>query len=66
MTLKRWIESRGGSVKVAKKLGVHDRTVRFWMEGLCCPRSEKLFEIVRLSRGKVSVQQIVRETQGAK
>ncbi len=58
MTLRAWIEKKGPK-EVAKLLKVDPATVSLWRAHRSLPRPRFMVAINRLSRGKVSYQQMV-------
>lgn len=59
LSLKEWID-REGILVVARALQVHESTVRHWRRNYCLPRTEQLIKIEKLSRGRVRIDDIVR------
>ena len=63
MTLRKWVESFGGNAEVAKALHITPYCVRVWLRGEGSPTFEMAGRIVKLSDGKVSFNQLLRETR---
>lgn len=59
---RNWVEEFGGIPKLAKELGITEHGVRIWTRGDGSPRAEPLLRILVLSKGKLSYQQIIKET----
>ncbi len=64
--LKEWVKSKGGPVAVSEKLGVTPAAVRSWLRCESTPRPKIMVEIMRLSKGRVTLVAIVKETGMAK
>ncbi len=62
MKLSEWVRKEGGAVPVALKLGTTPHAVRYWLKGIFTPRPKTMLQIVALSKGKVSLAEIVIET----
>lgn len=60
-----WVE-QFGIHELAQKLKVTDHAVRVWLRGENSPTSEKIIEIIRLSKGSLSFQEIFKETTRSK
>lgn len=65
MTLRDWIDREGGRKAVAAKLRVTPEAIYYWLMGKATPNFKTIFEIVRLSEGKVTMKQILDETKTA-
>lgn len=63
-TLKQWVQDNGGVPAVAKRFKLHRRTVNFWLSGHTSPTAGMMVRLVRASKGKLTCDQIVFETQG--
>lgn len=66
MTLKEWVRSKGGPEKVAERFDLHPRTVWLWLEGRTSPTAKMMVRLVRASKGDLTCDQIVSETQRVK
>lgn len=66
LVLNTWVEAFGGPKALAEKLDVTDHAVRVWLRGEGSPQAEKINEIIRLSKGELSFQQIYRESTRSK
>lgn len=62
MKFNHWIRVRGGPAGVGKLLGVTRHAVMYWRQGVVTPRPDTMLAIVRLSRGRVTLAEIVRST----
>lgn len=62
MTLKQFIMNYGGPNKVAKKLGVTSFAVRYWIRNQSTPRPETLLKLVKISKGQLTHQSVLKET----
>lgn len=62
MTLYDWVYKKGGPNIIAPKLGVTGHAVRRWFQRYNSPRAETMLRIVELSKGRVSLETIIRET----
>lgn len=60
--LSKWVEKFGGKQKLAATLKVTPFAVRTWMVGRNTPTAEKINELIKLSKGKLSFQQIYEST----
>lgn len=58
LSLLEWIEQEGTDT-IAKALGVTRSTINHWKRGYVLPRSEIMIKIRKLSRGAVSIEQMV-------
>jgi len=61
-SLKIWVEEYGGISKLAKRLKITDHAVRAWLRGESTPCLKNLIVIVKLSEGKLKLDQVIRET----
>lgn len=55
----RWVSAHGGAEKLAKELGVTAHAVRWWLRRQGWPNVKVMIEIVRLSKGKLSFNDII-------
>lgn len=55
----KWVEEFGGPVKLAYTLGVSDFAVRHWLNGLGTPKVTNIQELIKLSKGKLTFEDIV-------
>lgn len=53
----KWIDEVS-TMRVAKRLGVTDRTVRYWRAGHCTPRREQIDLIFIWTEGTIGVAEI--------
>jgi predicted XRE-type DNA-binding protein len=60
MDLSTWIKNQGGPSKVAKILGVEKSTVSQWYRNKCLPKDELKLKIVYVSKGKVTLNSMVK------
>jgi hypothetical protein len=58
VTLKDWINSEG-LYEVARKLKVNRVTVDYWRKGIGLPKPQIMREIVKLTDGKVSYEEMI-------
>lgn len=61
-----WVKDSGGADTVAEKLGVTGFAVRVWMRGEGSPLAKNIGEIIKLSKGKLTFEQIVKESTRSK
>ena len=59
MKFAKWIAKSGGPLTVALRLGVTETTVRYWLRGDTSPTARLMIEIVRLSKGEVTLGDIL-------
>jgi transcriptional regulator with XRE-family HTH domain len=59
---RSWIYSEGGTLEVSEKLGVSRATVQHWLRRRATPRLEVAQKIIRLSKGKLTVTDIINAT----
>lgn len=57
-----WVERYGGVNVLAEKLQVTEHTVRVWLRGEGPPKSETIMDIIKISKGELSFQDIFKET----
>ncbi len=62
MTLYDWVYRKGGPIKVAPSLDVTPHAIRRWFHRKNSPTAKTMLKIVKLSKGKVSLEQIIHET----
>lgn len=62
MTFKQWVKDYGGPDAVAKKLRVTPHAVRYWMNRTYQPRIPKILKLVALSKNKLTVESVIRDT----
>jgi hypothetical protein len=62
MTLYDWVYRKGGPVKVAPLLGVTPHAIRRWFNRQNSPNPKTMLKIVKLSKGRVKLEQIMHET----
>lgn len=61
-----WVEGFGGPKALAEKLDVTDHAVRVWLRGDGSPHAEKINDIIRLSKGDLTFEQIYKESTRSK
>lgn len=66
MTFREWIEKRGGRLIVAEELGVTPVAIHYWLENGVTPRYGTLIKIAALSKGALSIDQLLHETKRVK
>lgn len=66
LSLREWVEKVGGLDKAGKLLGVHPETIKGWYYQKSTPLPLVMREIVRISRGAVTFDQIIAETKGVR
>jgi DNA-binding XRE family transcriptional regulator len=52
--LAAWVDSQGGAIPLARKLGITPHAIRFWVRGLNHPTVKLAKKIIRLSKNKLS------------
>jgi hypothetical protein len=62
--LKKWITQHGGIVLVAKRLDVDTRTVGYWLQGYSTPRLTTLVKLMALSKGALTMNDILKSCGG--
>lgn len=55
----QWVEKSGGVPRLAVLLGVTPHAVRVWVRGHGTPRASMIAKIIRLSKNKLSFEDIV-------
>ena len=63
---QHWITSFGGVEAVAAKLGVTRAAVYHWVNKRGCPKIETIDHIVKLSKGKLSFDDVITSTRPRK
>lgn len=66
MKFSEWVYSVGGREKAASLLGVTRPAFSYWLQGKAVPKAETMARIVKLSKGKVTIGEIVEETGSLK
>lgn len=51
-----------GITKLSKDLGVHPRTIQFWLSRTTVPGAKSVEKITRLSKGKLTMSGILKGT----
>lgn len=59
--LRAFIDARGGVCAFARELGVHHSTIVYWFTKQMRPSPQHLEDIIRLSRGKITLKDIYSE-----
>ena len=59
MKLEEWIFKQGGIRTVARKLQITPMTIVHWLNKDCYPGALTLQKIVKLSKGKLTYDQII-------
>lgn len=62
LVFNQWVEKFGGARALAPKLNVTDHAVRVWLRGEGSPQAETINEIIRLSKGELTFEQIFKES----
>lgn len=60
---ERWVREFGGTKKLADALGISQQAVQHWLNGYCNPNATTCVEILKLSRGKLKLTDILKETR---
>lgn len=63
MDFQKWIVSEGGTLKVAKRLGVTVHAVRVWTRGDGNPKIETIRKILKLAKGKLSYTDVIERSK---
>ncbi len=58
-SLGHWIAEKGGRHAVAELLDVHESAIRHWLRLRNFPRPEQMAKIRKLSKGKVSFDEVI-------
>lgn len=61
--LEKWVRANGGTAGVAEKLNVNRTTVQHWCRGYARPQLRSTGAILTLSRGQLTLSDIVSGTQ---
>lgn len=61
---EKWVREIGGTKRLSEYLEVNQSTVQHWLAGRAKPGLEVSFKIVRLSRKKLTLKDIVDGTNG--
>lgn len=59
----RWVAAYGGVDKLAKELGVTSQVVKYWLRRRGWPKVKNILDIVRLSGGKLTFEDVVNGTK---
>lgn len=62
LKLTKWIQDYGGATVLAAKLGLGEQAVRVWMRGQGAPRAKEIHEMIRLSKGELTFNDIYKES----
>lgn len=57
---ERWVREFGGTRKLANALGVTQPAVQHWLNGFCNPGINKAHKILELSKGKLTLADILK------
>lgn len=66
LAFNAWVKSIGGARVLASKLDVTDHAVRVWLRGEGSPHADKINDIIRLSKGVLTFEQIFKESTRSK
>jgi hypothetical protein len=55
----KWVSDFGGTLALSKKLKCSQKTVQHWLAGRSQPRSHFLNAILKLSKGKLTLKDIL-------
>jgi DNA-binding transcriptional regulator YdaS (Cro superfamily) len=58
-----WVRDFGGSTKLASVLGVNKSSVQHWCAGRARPHIEETYHIIRLSKNKLTLKDILDGTK---
>lgn len=58
----RWVETNGGRAATARKLGIAPMRVQHWVAGENGPQALLMQRIVKMTRGRVSYDDIINAT----
>lgn len=61
-----WVEEFGGVNVLADALNIRPHTVRVWLRGDGAPEADRINTIIMKSKGKLSFQDIYKETTRSK
>jgi hypothetical protein len=62
MTLRSWITSQGGAERLSKKLNLTAYAVRCWLRRETTPKPETMLLIYKLSKRKLPIETIIKDT----
>lgn len=62
MTLRSWITSQGGAERLSKKLHLTPYAIRCWLRRETTPKPATLLLIYKLSKKKLSIETIIKDT----
>ncbi len=65
MKFQDWVAAFGSPERLAIELGVTSWSVRNWITGRCYPKTRNMLKIVKLSKGALTVESILRDTMPA-
>lgn len=60
---EKWVRDFGGTIKLAEALGVNQSTVQHWCAGRARPGLESSSKILSLSKGRLTLKDIVDGTE---
>lgn len=66
LVLNAWVEQYGGAIVLAEKLDVTPHAVRVWLRGEGSPHAETVNDLIRLSKGELTFEQIYKESTRSK
>lgn len=62
MKFQEWVADFGTPERLATELGVTAWSVRNWISGRCYPKMQTMLRIVKLSKGALTIETILRDT----
>lgn len=65
-TLKKWVETQGGPIPLAKTLNMTPHGIRRWLRGEGTPTVRMTLELIKLSKGELSFHGIIEDIVGAR
>lgn len=57
---EKWVRDFGGTKKLADTLKVSRPSVQNWLSGYCNPNSETAIQILKLAKGKLSFEDVLK------
>ncbi len=63
---QKWLLDYGGASKLASRLNIHHSTVLVWVRREGYPKVETMCAIVKLSKGKLTLESIVESIKPGK
>jgi hypothetical protein len=62
LKLKKFVDEMGGCTKLAARLDLGEQAVRVWLRGHGAPRAKEISEMIKLSKGELTFDDIYKES----